>query len=320
MPPVNPGSLDQLAERAAAGDSAAMAALGEQLLSGTAEAFDPMAGADWLARAAERGSAQADALLAVLTGAGVCRPQSWAGALTHLQRAAARGHVLAREQLALFAAEMGAGQPIDLERLTVAPAKTVLWEAPRLRAIERFASPAWCAWLMNRARDRLAPARIYDAASGAARLAESRTNLETDFNIVQTDLVLVVTRARIAAATGLPTAAMELTKVLHYGVGQHFAPHFDFLDEQAPGLAAEIAARGQRIATFLLYLNDGYEGGETAFPQLGLRHRGRCGDALLFANVDLAQRPDRQTLHAGLAPVRGQKWLLSQWIRNRAPA
>ena len=101
---------------------------------------------------------------------------------------------------------------------------------------------------------------------------------------------------------------------------QHFAPHFDFLDEQSPALAADIAARGQRIVTFLLYLNDDYAGGETAFPALGLHHRGRCGDALMFANVDLAQRPDPQTLHAGLPPQRGQKWVLSQWIRNRAPA
>jgi prolyl 4-hydroxylase len=69
-----------------------------------------------------------------------------------------------------------------------------------------------------------------------------------------------------------------------------------------------------------MYLNDDYEGGETDFPALGLRHRGRKGDALLWANVDRVGDPDRRTLHAGLAATRGEKWLLSQWIRDRTPA
>jgi hypothetical protein len=51
-----------------------------------------------------------------------------------------------------------------------------------------------------------------------------------------------------------------------------------------------------------------------------LRHRARRGDALMFANVDLAGNPDRRTLHAGLPPTRGEKWVLSQWIRDRTPA
>jgi prolyl 4-hydroxylase len=28
---------------------------------------------------------------------------------------------------------------------------------------------------------------------------------------------------------------------------------------------------------------------------------------------------DRRTRHAGLPPTRGEKWLLSQWLRGRAP-
>jgi hypothetical protein len=40
----------------------------------------------------------------------------------------------------------------------------------------------------------------------------------------------------------------------------------------------------------------------------------------MFANVDLVGNPDRSTLHAGLTPTQGEKWLLSQWIRDRTPA
>jgi predicted 2-oxoglutarate/Fe(II)-dependent dioxygenase YbiX len=127
-------------------------------------------------------------------------------------------------------------------------------------------------------------------------------------------------RARISAATNIPVPVFEPPQVMHYHVGEEFRPHYDFLDPTEPGHRAELTAFGQRIATFLIYLNDDYEGGETAFPRAGLSHRGRRGDALLFANVDAATRaPDPLTLHAGMPPTRGEKWIFSQWIRDRSP-
>jgi hypothetical protein len=181
-------------------------------------------------------------------------------------------------------------------------------------------SPRICQWVIERARGRLVRAQIYGAADGRARLSGRRTNTETDFNVVESDVILLLLRARIAAVTDLPTAAMELTKVLHYSPGEQFELHHDYLDPAEPGLAAEIAARGQRLATFLVYLNDDFDGGETEFPTLGLRHRGATGSALYFANVDMRNKPDPRSLHAGLAPTSGEKWLLSQWIRDRIPA
>jgi hypothetical protein len=185
--------------------------------------------------------------------------------------------------------------------------------------MDGFVSPGVCDWIIERARTRLERARIYDTADGHARVSATRTNTETDFNIVESDVVLLLVRARIAAATGLPTTVMELTKVLHYDVGEQFELHYDYIDPALPGLAEEVAARGQRLATFLIYLNDDFEGGETEFPRVGLKHRGPAGSALYFANVDPRNQPDPLTLHAGLAPSRGEKWLLSQWIRDRSP-
>ena len=47
--------------------------------------------------------------------------------------------------------------------------------------------------------------------------------------------------------------------------------HYDFVDPKSTqDYAGEIARNGQRLITFILYLNDDYEGGETAFPKLGL--------------------------------------------------
>lgn len=323
-------TLGELETAARAGDVDAMAALGMRLIGGREAAFDPQQGASWIERAAERDHPQACERLAVMTAAGSCRERNWNAALALMARAARAGSPSARAQLAWLAAESTPGRTpprwseaqawpgaIDLESLLAMPPKRAIAESPRLRAFERFASPALCDWMISAARGQLRRAQIYDGASGIAVLGSARTNRETDFDILQADLVLTLLRERIAAATGLPTAVMELTKVLHYRVGERFDAHFDYIDPAAPGLAAEIEARGQRLATFLLYLNDDYEGGETEFSAIGLRHRGRRGDALMFANVDLEGRPDRRSLHAGLAPRAGEKWLLSQWIRDR---
>jgi hypothetical protein len=331
-------NLSELERAAASGNATAMTDLGLRLLSAEDETFVPQRGADWLAAAAEQGSGEACALVAVLAGAGVCRPQSWEIALDYLQRSAELGWGPAREQLALLAADrklvdredeatakataswQRLRRAIDISAWTACPPKQSLSESPRIRKIENFASEAVCAWLIERARSKLGRARTYDIETGEGVVEDSRTNSEADFNIVESDLILILLRARIATATGLPPAVMELTKVLHYDVGQQFSPHFDFIDPATPGMAREMEARGQRLVTFLMYLNDDYEGGETYFPALGLRHRGRKGDALLLANVDRVGNPDRRTLHAGLAPTRGEKWLLSQWIRDRTPA
>ena len=78
-------------------------------------------------------------------------------------------------------------------------------------------------------------------------------------------------------------------------------------------------AKGQRLATLLLYLNDDYEAGRNRFSEvLEFRHKGRKGDAILFHNVLDSGVPDPRTLHAGLAPTRGEKWLFSQWLRRSA--
>ena len=45
--------------------------------------------------------------------------------------------------------------------------------------------------------------------------------------------------------------------------------------------------------------------------------KGRTGDALMFGNVSENGAPDPMSLHAGLPPRSGEKWLLSQWVRNR---
>jgi prolyl 4-hydroxylase len=160
-------------------------------------------------------------------------------------------------------------------------------------------------------------ARVYDAASKTDVVSQARTNTAAGFNLMETDLVHLMVQTRISAASGLPVANMEGATVLHYDVGEEIANHYDFVDPSIPDYQEEVRTRGERIMTFLVYLNDDYGGGETDFPRLGVRHKGRRGEGLYFINALPSGEPDRRSWHAGQPPVSGEKWILSQFIRNR---
>ena len=259
----------------------------------------------------------------------------WVAALNDAQRAAELGHRLAQAELAALSGNwalargLGTGETpdpslwerlrrsVDLARWLTPPRPQILSKSPRIATVEQMAEPELCDWLIERARSKIAPAGIYDDESGAQRVHPVRTNSACYFPWNESDLVLLALRARMARVAELPVFALEPTAVLHYTPGQEFLPHFDFLDVSKPGPAKDVAGRGQRVLTFLISLNNEYEGGQTEFPALGKRWRGRKGNALFFWNVEPDGAIDRRTLHAGLPPTSGEKWLLSQWMRGK---
>lgn len=272
---------------------------------------------------ARAGVAEASRLLATLAGAGVGMPQSWPAALDHLAEAARRGSRSARGQLQTLGSAGASSGSDGWEALArsvriaewMAPCeKKVLNAQPRTVAIADFLPRPACDWLIGLARGRTEPARVYGTAGEAAVQTDARNNSAMEFGWLNCDVVVLLTRARIAATIGVPVGALENSQVLHYAVGQQFTRHVDYLDPALP----DVAERGQRIVTFLVYLNADFDGGETDFPRLNVRYKGGVGDALYFANLEPTGAPDPRTLHAGLAPTRGEKWLFSQWVRNRA--
>jgi hypothetical protein len=187
-----------------------------------------------------------------------------------------------------------------------------------VHAISDFVSAAVCNWVIGRAHGRLGRAQVYDPVSGQNRVGSTRTNSVANFGIAEVEVLDVLLQSRMALACGIPARNMEAPATLHYSVGEENSDHYDFVNPEIPNYADEIARNGQRVATFLVYLNDDYEGGETSFPRLGFKYKGRCGDGLFFLNALSEINPDLRMLHAGLPPTRGEKWLVSQFIRSRA--
>ncbi len=130
-------------------------------------------------------------------------------------------------------------------------------------------------------------------------------------------MVCVLAQQRMAACLGVAFRQFEPITVLHYAEGEEITEHFDFVDPHVPDYEQEIARQGQRIATFLVYLNDDHGGGETDFPRVGVTHKGSVGEGLVFINALADGSADQRTLHAGRPPRTGEKWIVSQFVRNR---
>ena len=293
-----------LLERAAAeGSAEAAMLLAVCYLRGDRVARDLMRARAHLRRAVEIGHVDAALMEVALTANGSGAPADWPRALSRLE-VAAKADPVAAEQLRLLRA-------MDLDASGMPrtpPAGAPVSTAPRITRFPRFFSPAECAHVARVTGALLAPARVIDPATGQWRAHPVRTSDDAAIGPAQEDLVVRALNLRIAAASGTRVEQGEALTVLRYRPGQQFRPHLDTI----------AGAANQRRATMLVYLNEGYGGGETHFADANVTITPRGGDAILFENVRSDGIPDPATRHAGLPVTQGVKWLATRWIRARA--
>jgi prolyl 4-hydroxylase len=273
------------------GDGEALFALANWRLYGVFVPRDPAAAHPLLARAAQAGQADAVRLRAYLLAGGTGCEADPAAALDML-RAVAPGD----PQIALVETMDESERPFE-----------ALSQDPPVRLVRGLLSEAECAWLIAAATPALRPSVIVDPATGRPKPDPVRTSHGMNFGPGQEDLAVNRLNRRIAAATGTAYECGEPLHVLRYAPGQEYKPHLDAL----PGVD------NQRSWTALVYLNGGYEGGETLFDRLGLSAKGEPGDCLIFRNVDADGRGDPRTRHSGAPVTGGIKWLATRWIRER---
>ena len=278
-------------------------------------------------REAQRDDSEALFALANWRLYGLYGPRDPAAAHPLLQRASASGHgEAARLEAYLVASGTGCVadprrardllrecDPADpqlklLDAMTDRePVPETLNEEPPLRFLRGLFSAEECDWLIALATPALRPSVIVDPATGRPKPDPVRTSDGMNFGPAQEDLVVNALNRRIAAATGTAYECGEPLHVLRYAPGQEYRPHVDAL----PGVD------NQRSWTALIYLNSGFQGGETLFPEVGRSAKGAPGDCLVFRNVDAQGRGDPRTRHAGAPVTGGVKWLATRWIRER---
>lgn len=141
-------------------------------------------------------------------------------------------------------------------------------------------------------------------AAGFVMRPDVRNN---DRVIFDSDVLAKALFARIVSSVPDPLAGMrpvganERFRCYRYKPGQQFKPHFDGAFERTD---AE-----RSLLTLMVYLNDGFTGGETAFLDFGVTAVPRAGSALLFQH---------RILHEGCQVISGTKYVLRSDVMFRS--
>jgi prolyl 4-hydroxylase len=285
-----------------AGEGVSALELGIWYLEGRHVQRDLALSRDYFRASAELGERTGETVYISFVALGVGGAPNWSAALERLRKLAADDD-LASAQMALLQAMDVADDGNPRQAFSCHE----LSAQPEARSFTNFFTPDECSYLISRAAPLLQPTVIVDPTTGQLRPHPIRTSDGAMFPWVSEDLVIHALNRRIAVASGTDVGAGEPLQVLRYSPGQQYHAHLDALP----------FGDNQRIYTMLVYLNDGYGGGETRFTRNGLTFAGRTGDALLFRNSTPAGEPDEMSQHAGLPVLRGEKYIASRWIRER---
>lgn len=208
------------------------------------------------------------------------------------------------------------------------PFQVLSWK-PRALYFPNFATAEQCQAIIERAKVNLKPSAL------ALRLGETaestqgtRTSSGTFVSASEESTgALDYVEKKIARATMIPRNHGEAFNILRYELGQKYDSHYDVFNPAEYG-----PQTSQRIASFLLYLSDVEEGGETMFPFenganmgagydykqcVGLKVKPRKGDGLLFYSVFPNGTIDQTSLHGSCPVSKGEKWVATKWIRDQ---
>jgi len=287
---------------AACNDPGALATLAQLTWSGDLVPKSLPLGREYYRRAGEAGHEASAVYATNLLASGRAGPRDWPEALRRLRREAARNPDRARI-LAMLAplALTAAGDPV------APPRGDLLRESPHIILFRGAFSLAECAYLFEVEKPDFKRATVVDERDGSERPDPIRTSEESHIHWLIEDPLIHVFNRRLASMSGTDVNQGEPLQILRYRPGQQYRPHVDYIQ----------GAANQRVKTALLYLNQDYGGGETAFPSAGLTVKGRIGDVLLFRNMLEDGKVDRVSEHAGLPVLEGVKYIATRWIRER---
>lgn len=204
------------------------------------------------------------------------------------------------------------------------------WQ-PRAFLFKNFLSDEECEHMKSLAEPTLKKSSVVNRDTGKSMDSKVRTSFGT-FLARGQDAIVSRIEKRIAKVSMIPEENGEGMQILRYKNGQMYEPHLDyFFDEwnKSPDRG------GQRIATFLSYLETVEEGGETVFPQAlekpvyGPEERSECGrkglsvkpvkgDAVLFYSATPAGMEDPRSSHGSCPVIKGTKWSAAKWMHQTA--
>ncbi len=156
----------------------------------------------------------------------------------------------------------------------------VYTKTPTIAVVDGVVTPEECQSVIKHSEDKLERSTVATAeglVSDEARTSHGTWLPHDDFSEIT---------QRISDIAAIPLERAEPINVLRYNPDQEYKPHYDGLS------------------------------GGTAFPKLNIIVGSIGGRLLLFGNVDENNQPHELSLHQGLPPHEGEKWVMTLWFRE----
>tara|TARA_R100001129_G_C5319847_1_gene247332 strand:+ start:408 stop:1151 length:744 start_codon:yes stop_codon:yes gene_type:complete len=189
---------------------------------------------------------------------------------------------------------------------------------PSIVVEDNVLSPALCEHIVNLAETKGLGDNLINR-DGKPIQDKARTSKGAFFDYGDNDVLDGVIEA-LSGMCGLPPTRLEPVTIQRYQPGQEYKPHYDaFLPDEMGEMpkSAKIKEGGNRCVTMIAYLNDVQDGGGTVFPVLGLGIQAKQGRVLMFGNLDENKIAHPASLHMGLPPENGDKWIITFWFREK---
>jgi len=190
--------------------------------------------------------------------------------------------------------------------------------APTIVVEDDVLSPALCERIISLATNKGLGDNLVNR-DGKYIQDEERTSKGAFFSYGNNNVLDSVIEA-FSGMCGLPPTRLEPVSIQRYQPGQEYKPHYDaFLPDEMGEMPEEskIKQGGNRCVTMIAYLNDVQDGGGTVFPVLGFAIQAVQGRVIMFGNLDEHKIPHPSSLHMGLPPEDGDKWILTFWFREK---
>jgi len=182
-----------------------------------------------------------------------------------------------------------------------------------IKELPDFLSNEECDKICEISRNKLSPSKVYssnsDIENNTVRISDQCWLKDLDNQIIKN------ISERVALITQTDIKSQEELQVVKYGTGGFYKPHFDACNKATDDCSRLNKGLGPRYITFIIYLNDNFEGGETYFPNIDKYVVPKKGKAAIFYNVDKEGEILPKSLHGGINVKNGEKWIANKWIR-----
>jgi prolyl 4-hydroxylase len=179
-----------------------------------------------------------------------------------------------------------------------------------IKIIDKFLTPAECTELIKMGSEKMQKATTLGPNIDGYRTADNSWIYE------KTPLTEKIVNF-IAKESGLPAENQENIHIVKYGIGGEYKPHHDYFHSNEEYYQGVIGNAGNRVFSFLIYLNHDFTGGETDFPTKKILVTPRQGRMLIWRNMNEDGTTDVESFHAGLPVKTREKYIAIVWVRER---